>query len=644
MSDQPFFSEERFKSNLQIYQKRTVKGASIIQDLDASRLQPVQSKDGSWNLMYEKKDGEQQMLHSPYSPKKEAASWFQSIKNSTADVLYVYGVGLGYYYQEAKKWLAEKRGRFLVFLEDNPYVLRRFLETPYAKEILEDKRVQVLPFSSMDQAFQLISELCIFFIMARVEVTALENYRRKKESVYFAIRLRLGHESVRYAHLAREYFSFSAPFYRNFYRNMMVIGESFHGTQLFNEFQGVPAIICGAGPSLNKNAHLLKELENKALIIAGGSSLNALYHHGVEPHLGGTIDPNAAQRDRMWRNHFFNLPAFYRNRVHHLALTTLHGPRLYINGAGGYTIPSWFEKKLGIEDISVDEGHNVINFLTEVAYHMGCNPIIFVGMDLAYTDKKKYGDGILINQQENQKSLSEDEPVFNKQDIYGNPVLTEWKWVTESDWLGNYAKERPGTQFINATEGGIGMKDIPNHSLQEVMDTCLKKTRDLRGYVHQKWASHPLNACSFEKVDDLIYELHQSMKRTKSSLQILVDGLEGLKKKQKKRAHAIPIEKEKSLVEHEQKVIKEDAFTYVLQSMAEVKERVAQRNLLAAQADEELKTERQQALERIEINQEKFRFLHNAASFNVDIIEAILKEMKGRGFPVAERKEEEVTQ
>ena len=37
---------------------------------------------------------------------------------------------------------------------------------------------------------------------------------------------------------------------------------------LYNKFAGKPAIVVATGPSLNKNKHLLKGMENKALIVA----------------------------------------------------------------------------------------------------------------------------------------------------------------------------------------------------------------------------------------------------------------------------------------------------------------------------------------------------------------------------------------
>src|SRR5690606_32776531 len=100
---------------------------------------------------------------------------------------------------------------------------------------------------------------------------------------------------------------------------------------------------------------------------------------------------NPAQYTRLSQNTGYEVPFFYRNRMYHDAFRVIHGSRLYITGSGGYDTAEYFEKKLGIKGgEEIDEGHNVVNFCVEVAHEMGCDPIIFVGMDLAFTGMDTY--------------------------------------------------------------------------------------------------------------------------------------------------------------------------------------------------------------------------------------------------------------
>jgi len=53
-------------------------------------------------------------------------------------------------------------------------------------------------------------------------------------------------------------------------------------------------IVIGAGPSLNKNIHLLKEAQNKALLVAVDAALKPLLNLGIQPHLVTNIERTAA--------------------------------------------------------------------------------------------------------------------------------------------------------------------------------------------------------------------------------------------------------------------------------------------------------------------------------------------------------------
>ena len=56
-------------------------------------------------------------------------------------------------------------------------------------------------------------------------------------------------------------------------------------TPLFGRFQGWPAICISPGPSLARNVGLLREVQDRALLIAGTHSLTLLQKEGVRPHL-----------------------------------------------------------------------------------------------------------------------------------------------------------------------------------------------------------------------------------------------------------------------------------------------------------------------------------------------------------------------
>src|SRR6185503_9490810 len=113
-------------------------------------------------------------------------------------------------------------------------------------------------------------------LFREIYIGALAAYQEKKprsfEELSFIIQFFRGIQESSTA----EYLSAGKVFFKNFYHNILELDNAENGSALSGKFQGVPAIICGAGPSLGKNIELLKTLKDKALIFAGGTAMNAL--------------------------------------------------------------------------------------------------------------------------------------------------------------------------------------------------------------------------------------------------------------------------------------------------------------------------------------------------------------------------------
>ena len=225
--------------------------------------------------------------------------------------------------------------------------------------------------------------------------------------------------------------------------------------ELFGKFKGVPAIICGAGPSLRKNGHLLKSVGDKALLIAGGGATQALKKLGVEPHFEAHVDPSSA--------HTFvptNNPTFFQLRTDAKAVDGASGPKLLMGGSGNFPLEKWLEERLGMPSLPFDGGWTVGTFCAALAYQLGCNPIIFVGMDFAASQEHTYAAGVQGG------GTTKRSPITNKQ---GDVLFAQVDWIFAAEWLENFAGEHKDTTWINATEGGRGFTGVQDKSLQDVL-------------------------------------------------------------------------------------------------------------------------------------------------------------------------------
>lgn len=479
--------------NTQLFKKNCMRWALFapgtaerLQRVLPRRIQQITNDDGSANLRTIAPGGLIYYVHAQNNPLQEARSW--CTPSSKDKVLFVYGAGLGYGFDALQPWLQEDKERTVVFLEDDLEILFHLLHSDRAKQMLFDKQVRLV---FLDEEQNAIKKLALEFALQQYSLLALPFYAKTKAERFSHLKQLIHFYMDPNMSLQKEYGNYSQNFFSNFYQNMLRLPGAYLGTKLFGQFANMPAIICGAGPSLGKNLSFLATLRDNALIFAGGTAMNALNTIGFCPHFGVAIDPNQAQFTRLIMNQAFSVPYFYRNRVHSEALQTIHGNHLYITGTPGQPISQWFEQQLGIENgQTLDEGLSVLNFSLSIAHALGCNPILFVGADLAYTKEESYAQGIQNHPIHVHKqhfiTKSEHEDVITRLDIHNKPIYTLLKWESESQFISRFAKQHPEITILNATEGGLGFQAVANIPLQDAAKMHLQKQYDFDTLVHDR--------------------------------------------------------------------------------------------------------------------------------------------------------------
>jgi len=309
------------------------------------------------------------------------------------------------------------------------------------------------------------------------------------------------------------YRDFGIPHLMNVFSNLQASKNVRRGEALSNAFKGIPAIICGAGPSLEKNLDQLRTLENRALLFGGGSSLVPLSKAGVPFHFAVALDPEAPE-SRFFQMTHFEVPLFYQNQVSHPLFLQSQGAKLCWGESGSFPL----EHFLGLPLSPSDVGWNVSTFATEIAYQLGCDPIIFVGMDHCVVDGKGYAGGM---------EELRDNPIACT-DRFGNSALTRPDFLMAKQWLELFARSRSERTFLNCTEGGLALEGIKNIPLK-----VTSPSRDLKAKVHHAIAAaSPLDLSAFP---GKLEEIYESLNRCKEGL-----GSEDLESELFYRAHLLP--------------------------------------------------------------------------------------------------------
>lgn len=466
----------------------------------------------------------QSSSHYTHHSEAELSEWIVNQELHKGNIIIIYGLEDGTIYNLIKPWLRLNPRYIAVFAEDNPLHFKQFLENPASSEILKDEQCWVLYGNTAENIGSFFIPL--FKTYPFYEPLFLQLPKRNPETAKQIIGLgKIVWLTQR--DLAHEFETGSLGFTANLYENIYLLPESKNFAELQNSFEKVPAIIVGAGPSLERNRHLLNEYKNKALIIAGGTSINALNAGNVQPHFGIGIDPNHQFYNRILSNTAWEVPFLYYYRMNHKALSLVLGDKMFVRFNPFVSIDRWIHSKLGV-NFSTPFNRatkNVIHIATLTALYMGCDPIIFVGIDLAYTGDSSYAPGIKgIAAQTTGKELRSKHPteqIIIRKDIYDQPIKTLWKWVQESIWYGEFCKDYPNTQFINCTEGGLGFRNVPNAPLSVTAEKYFSKDYGDLDQVVKK-AYQRTSWCTLANADDIsavLKEFDESLERCENMIQ-----------------------------------------------------------------------------------------------------------------------------
>ncbi len=156
--------------------------------------------------------------------------------------------------------------------------------------------------------------------------------------------------------------------------------------QVGDRLRGLPLAIVAPGPSLARNAHRLRELRGRAVIAAFSHSLRPVIAAGVTPDLVIAVDPQDL------RYHFAGCDV---SRSYLVNAATVH-PGLFELGARGCLgvasnarIDDWVYDGLG-DDAVAAGGGSVATTALSLALRWGCDPVIFVGLDLSFSNDAYY--------------------------------------------------------------------------------------------------------------------------------------------------------------------------------------------------------------------------------------------------------------
>ncbi|MEP7305683.1 MAG: FG-GAP-like repeat-containing protein [Acidobacteriota bacterium] len=236
---------------------------------------------------------------------------------------------------------------------------------------------------------------------------------------------------------------------------------------LVDLFPGVPAIVVAAGPSLDDNLQHLRAIEDRALIVAVDTTLRPLRAAGIRPPVVVAVDPSE------------------RNGKHLVGIADSAGSWLVTEGsvdpgvlpeftgrAFGFQVSNhhpwpWL-RALGFERGTLRAWGSVVTSAFDLAFQMGCDPIVFVGTDLSYTGGLHYCKSTIHEDASGRSATAESRaqafaawmevhqrPTCKEADIHGATVVSTPDFVQFRNWLVARAQAIRPRRVLNGTGAGI---------------------------------------------------------------------------------------------------------------------------------------------------------------------------------------------
>lgn len=297
---------------------------------------------------------------------------------------------------------------------------------------------------------------------------------------------------------------FSEKWYETLTQNLKYIVNSIPVNRLENKYKNKPAVIVSAGPSLDKNIRELKGKDN-LLVFSGGRTIKPLLENNIEPSLLGVVDPGEISYDLV-SDYMESLkcPLLFYEGTNERVVKEHKGEKVF------YTSNEFIRKVFNERIVDFALGGSIAHALTLFAAYIGCNPIVFIGQDLAYTEDKYHSNS--SNRRVHNK-LDKGENFFYVDDINGNkvktsPILNDFRIVLEE-----IIKLFPETKFINATEGGANIKGTEVKNLKETIKSLNEEIVEFKIDINQNYEVQKNIILELNKSVETFFELKRVSKK-----------------------------------------------------------------------------------------------------------------------------------
>jgi hypothetical protein len=473
-------------------------------------------------------------LHSRFDPNDEANRLIDSVGIAENPSFFLQGFGLGYHAQIL--FDRASKDTFIWVLEPDLLLLRTAFEAIDYSKMIRSGRVLFVTHADKAQLFGRLMPHAPALVLG-FELIAHAPSLRLQPTFHEQMQKMLD-EFKSYGHTTISTLVMNSKrTAENVAANLAWYVATPSVSRLKDHYKGSPAIIVSAGPSLRKNKHLLKDAQGKAVLIAVQTTLQPLLEIGVEPQFVTSLDYHD-----ICARFFEKLPAGLTTELiaeakASSAVFDLHpGPLSIMANEFAESLLAEMKLRKG----SLPSGATVAHLAYYVAQLLGCDPIIFVGQDLGFSDGLCYAPGTSYDdvwrpelsrfctvEMKQWEQIVRDRYILRQvPDHRGRPTYTEERLFT---YLQHFERDfaNATARIIDATEGGVLKRGAESMKLSDALAQFCSSPlpQNTPIYPGLNWDRISECAGSLQKREDEAAQLESIARQTLPLLQSIQENL-----------------------------------------------------------------------------------------------------------------------
>ncbi|MFB3784885.1 MAG: motility associated factor glycosyltransferase family protein [bacterium] len=338
---------------------------------------------GPWPAVWLEQAGRKRFLHSRHDPVKEARRWAAAQPPPVDSVALLFGWGLGYH---AVEWIRRYGGQAaaVIVFEPEPALFTASLDWIDARGLAEHPRAAVVPGPDRNRLYEALYGMLDLLMSRELRIVPMPFADIYPPAITRMLREEIGKLVAAREGALRHMETLGYRCQENLIGNIPAMFSSWLPRDVRDRLKNQPALIVAAGPSLDRNIVQLRSVRGRAWIFAVDTIWRVLLEYGIDARFVVTKDPTTRNL-----RHFEGIasPAppclVFDPQVDPAIPKTFTGGRILMpnrNHALHARLPGL---ELDARDL-LPPSTNVALAAFNMAVAMGCDPVIFAGLDLCF--------------------------------------------------------------------------------------------------------------------------------------------------------------------------------------------------------------------------------------------------------------------